>query len=111
MALSFPQLGRMFSSPVGGTAISIHSAGGIFVDYRRAPPVNPDVAVSLLGSQIQWLTPASIGIDLEWRDDGDRREWKVSGAEAGEPPLRSRVDDQGRYYVSVIRQESVLRCP
>ena len=59
-------------------------SGWNFVDYRRAPPMNPDVAVSLLGSQIQWLTPASIGIDLEWRDDGDRREWKVSGAEAGE---------------------------
>jgi len=84
-------------------------SGWNFVDYRRAPPMNTKVALENFGRLVQWLTPKNIGIDLEWHDDGNLREWKVSGAEDGErrrydlewlikAGLRSPLSDKSTYF-------------
>jgi hypothetical protein len=81
--LVFPSARRDVHVNAGDGAVRGFS-GWNFVDYRNAPDVRPEVILQNLGLQMNWLRPEHVGITVDWTDDGMRRRWRVSGAEAGE---------------------------
>jgi hypothetical protein len=56
--------------------------GWNFVDYRDSPIVDYE---RLFGLQPDWLREEDTGIQLaDWLDDGNKRAWRIQGAEEGE---------------------------
>jgi hypothetical protein len=94
--LVFPSARRdVFVSCLRGGTVEDFD-GWNFVDFRNAEIVlaerNEDMhaaVMRLFGKQIKWLREEHIGVQIDWKDDGDRRAWHVSGAEKGE---RNRYD-------------------
>jgi hypothetical protein len=94
----FDVSGLVFPSARRDVYVASHQGGMVedfdgwnFVDYRDAvidlenkSKDEMNVLMRLFGKQIKWLSEGQIGVRIDWKDEGKRRTWGVSGAEKGE---------------------------